>query len=72
MLLHEALVGPPGHTGRLHGVPLRPQGNLMSVKIVQSEFIQQCFLNDFLGKQKWFDAHRFCEPSQSCGASGGR
>jgi hypothetical protein len=64
MLLHEALVGPPGHTGRLHGVPLRPQGNLISVKIVQSEFIQQRFLNDFL--QKWFDAHRFC------GASGGR
>jgi transposase len=49
-----------------------PAGNLMSVKIVQSEFIQQRFLNDFMGKQKWFDAHRFCEPSQSCGASGGR
>jgi hypothetical protein len=42
-----------------------PQGNLMSVKIVQSEFIQQRFLNDFMGKQKWFDAHPFREPSKA-------
>src|SRR5947207_5877651 len=67
MLLHEALVGPPGHTGRLHGIPLRPQGNLMSVKIVQSEFIQRRFLNDLMDKQKWFDAHRFREPSKAPG-----
>jgi hypothetical protein len=39
----------------------------MSVKIVQSEFIQQRFLNDFMGKQKWFDAHPSREPSKAAG-----
>src|SRR4051794_21241694 len=65
MPLHEALVSPPGDPGRLNGIALRTRCNLLSMQIMQPQFIKQRLLDDLVREQEWLDSYGLQQPAES-------
>ena len=64
MLLHEALIDPPGHTRRFHRVAFGSNRDLMGMKVMQPQLIEQRFLDDFVREQEGLDPYRLQQPAK--------
>ena len=63
VLFHERLIGPPRDTSRLDRVTLRPNRNLMGMKIVEPQFVKERLFDNLVREQKRFDPDRFQQPA---------
>src|ERR1700680_4636207 len=52
VLLHEALISPPGYSGGFHRVALGANRNLVGVQIVQAQLIEERLLDYLVHEEK--------------------
>src|SRR4051794_23352296 len=65
MLFHKSLVRPPRNPCCLHRITFSPKRNLMSMQIVEAQFVQKSLLDDFVGQKEEVYPNGFHQPTKT-------